>query len=784
MALRIYQWLDSRLRLKSIRKTLLDEPIPGGASWIYVFGSATLFLFMLQAITGMFLAVYYAPTPDHAYDSIQFIEGQVTFGAFVRGLHHWGASAMVVAIGLHMLQTFLYGAYKPPREVMWMVGIALFLVTLGFAFTGYLLPWDQNAYWATQVGINMVGTIPLIGDFLVRVLRGGQTLGALTLSRFFAVHVLFLPALLLFGVQLHLFILRRVGPAGPWSEERANRGSETFHPRQVYMDAVVMLIVFFVVSTLALTVTFPLADKANPSDTTFAPVPEWYFLFYYQLLKYVHGPLEPFATWILPGMVVLVLLFWPFIDRNPSRHPTTRPVALAAGGVFLIIVFALLGVSLRDLYALPRTDPTIARGQALYAKFGCGGCHRIHGEGGAAAPDLSYVGDRRPERDWHIRHFRDPQSVSPGSFMPKFPLDEQQLNDLTGYVLSLKRGETEARQERPGAAMAAGATSASTAPTEDPTALAPSAASIGRDPTDLSPPGRRRPSQVLRVDLEAVELEGHLAEETTYTYMTFNGKVPGPLIRVQVDDTVELHLKNRETSRLTHSIDLHAVTGPGGGSDVLQVPSGQEKALTFKALKPGVFVYHCATPMIAEHIAGGMYGLIVVEPKGGLPRVDREFYVMQGELYTEQRYGDSGRQRFSRPKLLAETPEYFVLNGAVDVLTKDYPLRAKVGETVRIFFGVGGPNLISSFHVIGEQFDRVYNQASLTSRPLTDVQTTVVAPGGATMVELKLEVPGRFLLVDHALSRMEKGLLGFLDVDGPENLALFRAGGSPPIHAP
>ncbi|MGH7231769.1 MAG: cytochrome b, partial [Nitrospiraceae bacterium] len=235
MASRIYQWLDSRLRLKPIQQTLLDEPIPGGASWIYVFGSATLFLFALQAITGMFLAVYYAPTPDHAYDSIQFIEGQVTFGAFVRGLHHWGASAMVVAIGLHMLQTFLYGAYKPPREVMWMVGVVLFLVTLGFAFTGYLLPWDQNAYWATQVGINMVGTIPIIGDLLVRVLRGGQTLGALTLSRFFAVHVLFLPALLVFGVMLHLFILRRIGPAGPWSEERAKRGSETFHPRQVYM---------------------------------------------------------------------------------------------------------------------------------------------------------------------------------------------------------------------------------------------------------------------------------------------------------------------------------------------------------------------------------------------------------------------------------------------------------------------------------------------------------------------------------------------------------------------
>ena len=188
--MQLYRWLDSRLNLKPVERTLLDEPIPGGASWIYVFGSVTLFLFLLQAVTGMFLAVYYAPTPDHAYDSIRYIETEVMFGAFVRGFHHWGASAMVVAIGLHMLQAFLYGAYKPPREAMWMVGVLLFLLVMTFAFTGYLLPWDQTAYWATQIGINMVGTVPVVGDFMMRVMRGGETLGALTLSRFFAIHVL------------------------------------------------------------------------------------------------------------------------------------------------------------------------------------------------------------------------------------------------------------------------------------------------------------------------------------------------------------------------------------------------------------------------------------------------------------------------------------------------------------------------------------------------------------------------------------------------------------------
>ncbi|MET0513851.1 MAG: cytochrome b N-terminal domain-containing protein [Nitrospiraceae bacterium] len=436
----LYAWLDSRLNLKSVEKTLLDEPIPGGASWIYVFGSATLFLFGLQAITGMFLAIYYAPTPDHAYDSVQFIENQVTFGWFVRGLHHWGASGMIIAVGLHMLQVFLYGAYKPPRELMWMVGVVLLLIVLAFAFTGYLLPWDQTAYWATQVGINMVGTVPLIGDFLIKVLRGGDMLGALTLSRFFAVHVLFLPAVIITGIVLHMLILRRVGPAGPWDERKAAAQRETFYPRQVYMDAVVMLLVFLALAALATWVPFPLADKANPSDTSFVPVPEWYFLFYYELLKYVHGPLEPLVTWVLPIVFVLVVLFWPFLDwKKTVRAPASRPIGMTLGAVFLLIVFSLLGVSLKNLYAVKRADPGIAHGKALYAQFGCAGCHRIHGEGGALAPDLSYVGDARSDRDWHVKHFRDPQSVSPGTIMPKFPLTEPELNDLASYMVSLKR---------------------------------------------------------------------------------------------------------------------------------------------------------------------------------------------------------------------------------------------------------------------------------------------------------------------------------------------------------
>jgi nitrite reductase (NO-forming) len=309
-----------------------------------------------------------------------------------------------------------------------------------------------------------------------------------------------------------------------------------------------------------------------------------------------------------------------------------------------------------------------------------------------------------------------------------------------------------------------------------PAAPPPPVASIARDPADLPGPLTSRAPTVVRVDLEVVEVVGQLNEATTYPFWTFNGRVPGPFLRVRVGDTVEVYLKNRPSSRMIHSVDFHAVTGPGGGAVLTQTPPGEERVFTFKALNPGLYVYHCATPMVAHHIANGMYGLILVEPEGGLPPVDREFYVMQGELYTHRPFGQRGPQEFSLEKLLNERPEYFVFNGAVDALTQLHPMRANVGETVRLFFGVGGPNYTSAFHVIGEIFDRVYQQASLTAAPLTDVQTTLVPAGGAAMVEFKVDVPGRYILVDHALARLERGLVGFLYVQGPEQLQVFRSG--------
>jgi nitrite reductase (NO-forming) len=298
-------------------------------------------------------------------------------------------------------------------------------------------------------------------------------------------------------------------------------------------------------------------------------------------------------------------------------------------------------------------------------------------------------------------------------------------------------------------------------------------ADVVRDPTDLPAPIGARGTKRVKVNLETTEVTGQLASGATYHYWTFNEKVPGPFVRVKVGDTVEVALSNGDDSAMMHNVDFHAVTGPGGGAKATEAAPGESRGFEFKAMQPGLYVYHCATPMVAQHIANGMYGLILVEPEEGLPKVDREFYIMQGEIYTEQAFGASGELTESYDKLMNERPEFFVFNGTTEALKKS-PLKAKTGETVRIYFGVGGPNYTSSFHVIGEIFDRVYAMGSLTAKPLSDVQTITTPPGGASVVEFTVEVPGNYILVDHALTRVERGLAGVLQVEGPENPDVFK----------
>ncbi len=292
----------------------------------------------------------------------------------------------------------------------------------------------------------------------------------------------------------------------------------------------------------------------------------------------------------------------------------------------------------------------------------------------------------------------------------------------------------------------------------------------------VPPPVDRSGAAKVIVNLEMTELKGTLADGVQYNFWTFGGSVPGPFIRVRVGDAVQIRLKNGDKSRNPHSIDLHAVTGPGGGAAVTQLGPGQEGAFEFKALNPGLYVYHCATPSVPHHIANGMYGLILVEPGAGLPRVNREYYVMQGEFYTKGKTLAAGLQPLDPGKLSKEQPEYVVFNGKMGALLNDNALKANVGETVRFYVGNGGPNLVSSFHVIGEIFDTVYTEAAIGGgAPAKNVQTTLIPAGGAAIVEMKVQVPGRFLLVDHSIVRaMEKGALGAIEVDGPEQPGIFK----------
>ncbi len=293
-------------------------------------------------------------------------------------------------------------------------------------------------------------------------------------------------------------------------------------------------------------------------------------------------------------------------------------------------------------------------------------------------------------------------------------------------------------------------------------------------PPPLVPPpiGRRHPAKVV-VQMEVREITKRLADGVEYTFWTFGGDVPGRFIRVREGDVVEFHLNNHPSSKMPHNIDLHAVTGPGGGAASTFTAPGHSSQFTFTALHAGLYVYHCATAPVPMHISNGMYGMILVEPKEGLPPVDREYYVMQGEIYTQGKNGESGLQIFDNEKAVDERPTYIVFNGAVGSLTGDKALQAKVGETVRIFFGVGGPNLTSSFHIIGEIFDRVYPEGAMAPI-MQNVQTTLVPAGGSTIVEFKTVVPGTYVLVDHSLTRaFNKGALGMLKVTGPETPVVY-----------
>ncbi len=300
---------------------------------------------------------------------------------------------------------------------------------------------------------------------------------------------------------------------------------------------------------------------------------------------------------------------------------------------------------------------------------------------------------------------------------------------------------------------------------------------------NVPPPIARDYAAKVVVNMETQEKVMRMADGVQYMYWTFGGQVPGNFIRIREGDEVEFNLSNSPDSKMPHNIDLHAVTGPGGGATSSFTAPGHTSTFSFKALNPGLYVYHCATAPVGMHIANGMYGLILVEPKEGLPKVDREYYVMQGDFYTKGKYGEAGLQAFDMEKAIKEQPDYVVFNGSVGALTGDNAITADVGETVRLFIGNGGPNLVSSFHVIGEIFDTVNVEGGELQNK--NVQTTLVPAGGAAMTQFKVDVPGTFIMVDHSIFRaFNKGALGMLKVNGPEIKAIYSGKQADKVYLP
>lgn len=468
----LFGWLDARLGLRALKTALLDREVPDRLTWWHTLGSATLAVFMVQVLTGIVLATFYSPSPDHAYNSIEFIQRQVASGALLRGIHHWAASAMVILVLAHMIRVFSMGAYKYPREANWLLGVVLFMLVLGFSFTGYLLPWDQKAYWATAVGTSIAGTTPLIGSALVTILRGGGDLGAATLSRFYAFHVLWLPVLLGGVVLLHLALVIKQGiaprpraleenspprtddPAYPDYYRNAYAATKhtgtRFYPDIVGKDVIVATLVVTAIVLLAYLRGAPLEPPANPTDTAYVPTPEWYFLPLYQMLKLVPGSLESLVAVGIPGVLFITLIALPLLDRRSTRNLVHRPVALGSLVVILGGAGLLLGSALRE--AGPNAvAPEVGRpltsveraGRALYQSQKCGDCHTVAGVGSDKGPDLSEEGLRHSAAWLHSYVEAPTRFRSDTTEMPTFGppnLTHQEIEELAQYLTSL-RGE-------------------------------------------------------------------------------------------------------------------------------------------------------------------------------------------------------------------------------------------------------------------------------------------------------------------------------------------------------
>ncbi len=457
---------SSRLQLPRVVRDLFEERLPRGVGWAHVFGSTLLALIALQVVTGVLLSLNYSGSTSSAWESVRYIQDRVVFGGIIRGVHHWAASASIVVAALHLGRVFLFAAYRSPRRWTWVSGVLLLFVLLGFGLTGYLLPWDLKAFFGTQVATEIPGSLPVIGPYLIQIIRGGAEVGPFTLTRFYSAHVILLPAALAVLLSVHLYLVRRHGITAPWTRTgEAGQREHSFYPLQAMKDSVAIFFAFAAVFTLAGWIGAPLEAKADPTNSSYVPRPDWYFLGLQHLLRIFQGNLQILGTAIIPGLSAALLLAWPWLDRNNERRLRSRRVALALGAVCVVTVvgmtcagYAAVKEEERHMAALqagsspveqepaavvPVSSADLVRsGERLYAAMRCDSCHGPDRKEIIAGlpPSLSYAGSKLRE-DWMRDYLTTPRpirfqsdGVRPLLRMPDFQLSDDEARALAAYL--------------------------------------------------------------------------------------------------------------------------------------------------------------------------------------------------------------------------------------------------------------------------------------------------------------------------------------------------------------
>jgi ubiquinol-cytochrome c reductase cytochrome b subunit len=477
----VTSWVDQRTGLVSFFTDFLHEEIVGGTRFSYTLGSACMFLLTLQIVTGIWQLFYYVPTIDYAYSSLNYLRLQVPYGWLIHGIHYWGGTLFTIIVGLHALRVFVWGSYKKPREVVWLVGILLILITALFMFTGPVLPWDKNGYWAGQVGIGIAGSVPLVGSFTQSILQGANKMGQMALLRMYVLHVAILPAAICGFVMLHLIAFRVAGESGPWDEKK-RKGVGYFWPEQIFKDVVVSLLIFLLLVFLSAFFPAPFSGLADPMDTLITPKPAWNFLFLYQLLKFLPGPLEPLGTAGVPLMIVLLFGSLPFLDKSPEKNPFKRGFVVLTGFVFVGVILFLtyLGFIYRSPAELAQMDKpgevaaavtnnkipmdleksiSLANdkkltGEQLFKTLGCTECHTTTGKASnKQGPDLSHEVANGRAHQWLHDQIVAPQSHNQRTIMPPYShLSNGNVENLVNYIESLKPAEAPAPTPPPPAA--------------------------------------------------------------------------------------------------------------------------------------------------------------------------------------------------------------------------------------------------------------------------------------------------------------------------------------------